>query len=344
MKNIDKYIQFNGEKIFFHGDRILEWINHGDTYPITVELAPTNKCNHNCPRCAGGRHDNSSSLSLPEMKSIIDQISRFARSLIITGGGEPFCNKNTEKIITYAKKKKLDIGIITNGSLLSKKNINAIVKNCNWIRISIDADNPEDYHKIHGCDKNIYDKTWKNIKLLIAEKNKTKSKCLIGIAYLTSKESANNINNFYKIAQKNKIDFVNYRPFNNDTYNALKEIQEIQRTKTPRIYYPEGRYLCFQNNDLKRKYKKCFGHHFVATIMADANLYICCQLLNKEKHSLGNLKKKTFEEIWRSPKRKKIINNLDLKKCDINCRNHSFNNKLWDIYLAQKYSKDINFL
>jgi wyosine [tRNA(Phe)-imidazoG37] synthetase (radical SAM superfamily) len=78
---------------------------------------------------------------LEEVKKTIHTLhSHDLLSVILIGGGEPTLHKDFGEIVRYIKSKRLQIGIVTNGSRLEK--IEAVVqelKEKDWIRISIDA-------------------------------------------------------------------------------------------------------------------------------------------------------------------------------------------------------------
>ena len=38
-------------KLFYHGEKVSELLETGDTTPVTWELDPTNLCNHDCIGC-----------------------------------------------------------------------------------------------------------------------------------------------------------------------------------------------------------------------------------------------------------------------------------------------------
>jgi len=66
------------------------------------------------------------------------------------GGGEPTLHKDFEEVVRYIKSKRLQVGIVTNGSRLEK--VEAVVEDLeekDWIRISIDAAGEEVYHDLH---------------------------------------------------------------------------------------------------------------------------------------------------------------------------------------------------
>jgi MoaA/NifB/PqqE/SkfB family radical SAM enzyme len=110
--------------------------------PISINLDLTSACNFSCPFCVDSKLINAGkSLTFEEVKKTIDTLhSHGLLSVILIGGGEPTLHKDFGEIVLYIKSKRLQVGIVTNGSRLEK--IEAVVeelKEKDWIRISIDA-------------------------------------------------------------------------------------------------------------------------------------------------------------------------------------------------------------
>ncbi len=110
--------------------------------PTSINLDLTSACNFSCPFCVDSKLINAGkSLTLEEVEKTIHTLhSHGLLSVILIGGGEPTLHKDFGEIVRYIKSKKLQIGIVTNGSKL--KRIEAVVgelKEKDWIRISIDA-------------------------------------------------------------------------------------------------------------------------------------------------------------------------------------------------------------
>jgi len=196
----EEYLSVN--KIFNHLDRVKELTDTGDTLPIMMEIDPTNSCIHKCPRCPeSGNRFAEASLTLDFMKKAIDQTSPFLKAAVFTGGGEPLYNPNTIEAIKYAASKGLSVALITNGTLINEEKSEAIVRYCEWVRISIDAFDEKDYLQTHGIGEEYLQKVWHNIGLLVEAKKKFNTKCTIGVAYLVSKQ---NRKNMFKFAEKAK--------------------------------------------------------------------------------------------------------------------------------------------
>ena len=62
-------------------------------------------------------------------------------------------HKDYFKIIEYTKKLGFDVGTITNGSIISESNIDIVVQNLQWIRISIAGGDRDSYRNVQGVDQ-----------------------------------------------------------------------------------------------------------------------------------------------------------------------------------------------
>ncbi len=120
--------------------------------PISINLDLTSACNFSCPFCVDSKLINSGKMLDPEdVKKTIDTLqSHGLLSAILIGGGEPTLYKNFEEIVRYIKGKGLQIGIVTNGSRLEKlEKVGDVLREKDWIRISIDAADERTFKKLH---------------------------------------------------------------------------------------------------------------------------------------------------------------------------------------------------
>src|SRR4030043_925468 len=120
--------------------------------PISINLDLPTACNFSCPFCVDSKFVNAGkSLTLEEVQKTIDTLhSHGLLSVILIGGGEPTLHKDFEEIVRTIKSKRIQIGIVTNGSRLEK--IEAVVEELNekdWIRISIDAAGEKVFKNLH---------------------------------------------------------------------------------------------------------------------------------------------------------------------------------------------------
>jgi radical S-adenosyl methionine domain-containing protein 2 len=118
--------------------------------PLTINLHSTIPCNFHCGFCyAGFPSVNRKSIPQAELHEILRQIAsvpmpagRNARKVTFAGG-EPLLSPTLVDDVTYAKQLGLVTAIVTNGSLLSSRDLKNLAPNLDWLTISIDSLVPE---------------------------------------------------------------------------------------------------------------------------------------------------------------------------------------------------------
>ena len=340
--------QFRADKILAHLDRVEEWLEAGISRPITYELFMTNICNNRCPRCFGfcDRVNRKDSLTEDEARDFVYQIKEFGgRGLTFTGGGEPLCNPHTIKAVEYAKGIGLDVGFITNGLSIDEDVAKVLLRNCTWLRISLDAATSEMYEFTHGMDGEAFEKVLDNIRLLVKIKKELNTDCTLGTGYLTSSETKKEIYKFALLCKTLGVDYAQFRPLlkifgrqeRGYSYNSKKEIigeikKAIKLSKDDyQILYSQHKYDSIVYNGNSRSYEECYGHHFATVIGPDKKMYICCHLAGVERYCIGDLNKMSLKEIWYSEQRKRVDENIALEHCIYLCRCNTFNTILWNI-------------
>jgi len=322
---------FSSNKILKHLDRVLPWLKGENVYPITFEIDLTNRCNNRCPGCIGGR-TNAEDLKDPFL--ILDQLAKAkVKAVTFTGGGEPLLYPKVLESVKYAKKLGLDVGFITNGLALTKSACEVILDNCVWIRISLDASNPEEYLLTHGMGGTTFKKVEENIALLTQTKKEKKSSCTIGVGYLTNKRLMKGMLPATEFCKKVEVDYIQFRPFHWDMTPIDEQLKKCQKLETKEflVLYSKHKYDSMKETDLGRNYKVCYGHQFASVLCANGDMTVCCHTRGDKKFVLGNIYKNTIEEIWNSDQRKKAIAYIDLEKCIPFCRCDTFNQVLWNL-------------
>jgi len=120
--------------------------------PISINLDLTSSCNFSCPFCVDSKLINSGkSLTLEEVRRTIDTLhSHGLLSVILIGGGEPTLHRDFEEIVRYIKGKRLQVGIVTNGSRLEKVDaVVEVLEEKDWVRISLDAAGERVFRELH---------------------------------------------------------------------------------------------------------------------------------------------------------------------------------------------------
>ncbi|HOX23227.1 MAG TPA: radical SAM protein, partial [Elusimicrobiales bacterium] len=230
---------FPPDKIFAHPERISGWLKTGASKPVTFELDITNLCNNQCPGCFGYYKSlNNEIMKLEEIENILRQIAAFGgKAVTFTGGGEPLTHPYFIQALEFAKKRGLDTALISNGLALSEPIADAVLKNCSWTRISLDASEPESYRKTHGMGWQAYAKVLANLSMLTERKRQLGSRCTVGVGFLTHSGADHNIHSFAALCKKLGADYAQYRPILSRPgekrldYSSKTVLGEMQRAK-----------------------------------------------------------------------------------------------------------------
>jgi len=306
-------------KIFNHPREYLFWFENGYTKaPITIKIDLTNRCNHSCYYCIDKSLRGSQDLDFNcASKLIKDLCSMGVKGVHFTGGGEPLLHPRAIDIIAEANKKGLECGLITNGSLLETVDVKKLCHNLSWLRVSLDSHNQESYEANHG--KNVdFNKTIRGITKVV-----DCGLCDVSVSHLTGIKKQN-IDLFIKKMEQIGVNTVQISPL----INGKKDEQfEKYDSKKIKVIVNKEKYL-----SKKRTYDFCHGQNFKSTnVCADGSVYVCCQLAGKDNAFIGNLKNKSFPEIWSSFKRKVVVKNINVSKCPKMCVCDSLNTILHDI-------------
>ena len=72
------------------------------------------------------------------------------RSVIIIGGGEPTAYKGFEDIVRHLKAMNIQIGVVTNGSMMKKiEAVAEVLDERDWVRLSLDSGTNETFRAMH---------------------------------------------------------------------------------------------------------------------------------------------------------------------------------------------------
>ena len=102
-------------KVLVHYKKIQEYFKTGNVDPITLEIDPSNACNHSCPFCISGHiHLNKFKgtkffdrriMKKEVLMNLVKDISKMdIQSLSWTGGGEPTQNPHLKEAMQYINK------------------------------------------------------------------------------------------------------------------------------------------------------------------------------------------------------------------------------------------------
>jgi len=120
------------------------------TNPEQVTISITEECPNRCIHCALPDTKNKTSLSIPEIKDIIDQSVDMGATQIIFDGGEPMVYEGLEELVSHVPKEAIAT-VFTSGSGLTKEKALALAKAGMYsVNVSLDSPKEAEHDRIRG--------------------------------------------------------------------------------------------------------------------------------------------------------------------------------------------------
>ena len=340
----------NTNRLLWHGDKIKQWQNGQNPYPINLDVHLTGACNLRCPRCGGG--ERKGCLDTQLVCDLLQELRKGdVRAIVYTGGGEPTMHKDFSKIINYTKELGFSVGLITNGSLLTDEMMKTVVACNDWVRVSLDSHNNDTYNNNYGVTGNTFEIVCENIKRLVEIKRNLGSDCIIGVGYLIDDTVIPGMMSASERVKEYGVDYIQFRHF--ETYSSNSERSSVLENKNVvdfnvskfsrnlnkclalenskfRVTYNKDKFQGIAETSRRRlDYNRCHGSQFTGIIASTGEVYICCVLVGDARFSFGKLGGKSFHEIWNSRRRKKVMKDLNIAcDCVPFCRCDSMNSFL----------------
>jgi len=307
-----KQIASTTVRLLSHVGRISEIKNDKVIRPITIHLAPTNKCNLKCEFCSV-RNRSKDELSLSECMEIVDMYRSLGiKSVEITGGGDPTMYKHLSDLIYYITDQirsdgidYLKVGLITNGLLLDDIEKNAL-KKLNWLRISLS-----------GVDFDL-DEHYLSLDVSRFPEH-------VGCSYVFTRNSiANNV--FGRLNKINNYLGGNYIRIVPNCYTS-EDIEWTRVTAPSYIKKYEKMFLQIKDYSVP---KVCYWRYIKPFVNADGNVYQCstCALFAEsfsENWKVGHWSE--IPAIYKSPP-----TSFDTSKCTL-CFYSNQNKLLSDLFV-----------
>ncbi len=345
---MDQY-SIDSHKLMYHPQRVNDWAEGKNIYPIYVEVSPTTYCNHDCTFC--GLDFMRSHNKLLDTEIFMQRLTEMGRlgvkSIMYAGEGEPFVHKDMPKIIRHTKASGIDVGITTNAVLLRPKVIDEVLDSVEWIKVSFNAGTAESYEKVHRGRPGDYDVVISNMSYAVRVKKERGLRCALGFQMVLLPENKDDVVGLAKLCREIGLNYLVVKPYSQHPqshtrlyeditykeYMALeRELQELN-TDTFSVVFRTNTMKKWDSGD--RGYKTCQALPFWSYIDAAGNVWGCSVYLNDERFDYGNINQSSFESIWNGEKRAKSLdfvhNKLDVSQCRLNCRMDKVNSYLWEL-------------
>jgi len=252
-----------GFKLYRHPDLIGSW-RDGRPIPQSLQVALTEKCNLSCKFCSVRNREGGLEFNYDDLISATEEFIKLgAKTVEITGGGEPTCYPHLSNYVRYLNHKGMKIGLITNGIALCFVLTVSDLAMLDWIRISA---NVYDYVK----------------RISIPEFDGT-----LGFSYVWTKgiSTIQTLMDIKQIAIDANVEYVRLIPdCTGDIDEQNKYLRGIAEELGPPIFLQEKKF---------RAPDKCYWGYLKPFLYPDGYVYPCSSMvLNPDAHN-------KFDECYR---------------------------------------------
>lgn len=306
------------EKLFLHENKVNDILQNGInamSYPISVELTLTNRCNLQCVYCSDlelrERQGKESFLDYSILSRLFEDLSNGGtKGIVFEGGGEPTLHPDFSKLVRNAKENNLAVGLITNGTVRLDE---SDLKNFEWIRVSLDASNAEEYVELKGVD--CFERVLSNIA------HYAKYCDTVGVGYVVTNSNMSDIETLILRLRELNVSYIQLRPVV-DASDLLPEEKDLKylecyRSATFNVIVDGMK----ENMEGGNNQLSCVAHSLTSVISGDGSVFLCGRLnIYDWFHAIGNIRDQSFSEIWSGDERKRQLNMVgNASFCSKNC-------------------------
>lgn len=297
-------------------------------YPVSISFEPTTSCNLRCPECPSGLRAFTRPTGMLQkdfFTDTIDQLHKELLYLVFYFQGEPYLNPAFLDMVKYAATKKIYTATSTNAHYLTDENAKRTIESgLDRLIISIDGTTQEVYeqYRVGGQLNKVLEGARNIVKW---KKELQSSKPFVVFQFLVVKPNEHQIEEVKALAKEIGVDDVWLKTaqiydYEQDPNQLIPSIDKFSRyRKTTDGYEFKGKLA-----------NHCWRLWHDPVITWDGLVAPCC--FDKDaRHRMGDLKKKTFKEIWKNGEYSKFREQIlkGRKNIDI-CSNCSEGTRVWE--------------
>jgi radical SAM protein with 4Fe4S-binding SPASM domain len=350
----DKYA-IDSHKLVYHPRRVGQWLDCGaewecakSVYPIYVEVSPFGACNHRCVFCAvdfvGYKPRSLDEAVFTER--LTEMAALGVKSVMFAGEGEPLLWRPLPAALDHCTRVGIDTSLTTNLVLMDEGNADALLRNCSWIKASVNGGTAATYSRVHRTKEADFDRVLGNFRMAVALRREKGYTCTLGAQMLLLPENAHEAVPFASLLKEIGVDYLVIKPYSQHQSSKTRAYEKIDYR--PFLHLEEdlaalggdGFSVVFRTRTIQklleeeRGYERCCAVPFFwAYVMSDGCLYSCSAFLQDDRFNLGNIQERTFREVWEGEKRREnwrlVREELSIDDCRENCRMDEINRYLW---------------
>ncbi len=287
--------------------------------PTFITIEPTNICDMRCPICETGLDilkRKKGTISFHKFKSIVDKIFRHTNYLIFYFMGEPFLNRDSYRMISYAKQKGIFVSACTNGHFIDADKL--LESKIDEVNFQIGGAEKES-HEVYRVGGKL-DVTLKNLRETVNKKRESNGnfKTRIVLGFIIMKHNEREIDKVQKMGHEIGVDEVQII---NPCVRTVEQAHSMLPTDEKHWIYDEKALRKGELIHKNRPRNKCWWLWHSTVIIWNGDVLPCCRDPHGE-FVMGNILESDLKDIWNSAKyitfRKKILRDqLSVPMCNL---------------------------
>ncbi|MEK7531886.1 MAG: radical SAM protein [Patescibacteria group bacterium] len=193
--------------------------------PLSINLDLTTACNYRCDHCIDWDILNSRAKYQHQklLLSLESMIRQGLRSVILIGGGEPTLYPGFGDVVSFLKKQKVQVAVVSNGSRNKAIYDTAhFFTRKDWVRLSLDSGTNETFQRMHKPVRNI---SLEEICSSVPKIRERNPDLQIGFSFIITWQGATrgkevevvpNIDEIVtatKLAREHQFNYISFKPF-----------------------------------------------------------------------------------------------------------------------------------
>jgi len=293
--------------------------------PVGCVIDLTDKCNLHCGWCNARFFRAPNMLSTDHVKRLVDRIADWGcLSCCYAGGGEPTLHPDFAEIVEYTAKQGLEVGISTNGTVISREAIDAVAEYARFCGFSIDAGFGQTWTELKGGTL----KMWDDLMWRAFHMGQAALETPLDLTYKMMLVPENQYEIVEACRKAKKLEFKSFfvrpaayegmigvekpkEPFDVEAIKNQYAYCESLETDWFKVYSSFGRVgKKFERINL---FDKCRASPLIGVFCADGYAYLCIDSRGRLERRL--CKHMELFDYWGSKEHLKRIEEIDLSDC-----------------------------
>jgi radical SAM protein with 4Fe4S-binding SPASM domain len=276
--------------------------------PLFLQVEPTILCNLECSFCINPFLPRTrTSLTPAKFDRILDEVPGVSK-ISLVGIGESFMNKDLWALVRAAKRRGIEIGTTSNGTILTDRLLREIVGSpLDWLNFSIDGATKATYEKMRPGAT--FENVLGNIRRIVTALD-GRERPALAIWFLSNQDNVHELPDMVELVRELGIKSLNTQGVHYWGHpdwharaanaNAIGDLADVLR-ETRRRAVGAGIEFQWHNFPDRGAARACKWPWKGAYVTADGFVTPCCENgSDPQRINFGNVFEQPFSEIWNS--------------------------------------------